>query len=729
MTAWGLPDPERSVAVLIGVGTYTHLDAVPAARNGCKKLWQLLTERTVLGLPVPNCELLIDPKHTDELLGAVTAAAEAAEDTLLIYYSGHGVVDPEHGTLRLSVGLTQAQQSHTSVGWEEIRRALRVSRARRRIVILDCCHSGLMIESLSAGTDILPMTRIEGTYRLAACADDAVALALQGRRYTEFTGALVELLDNGVAGRGPVLSLDEIFEELSRTTTPRPRRGSCGDVGRAPFVLNRAVGDDAGVGPVPEAAGRDARSAAPAPAVPETPVPGTAAPVSPEVTSLEPRAARTRTGAEPETGAEPQPRRSVPHAAGPVPAADPPDRSQAHTSWWGSPRRTALAAGAAALVVTAGVVGAVLWPETAPGKNGQGGPGPSSPRPSQPTEHPSPTAPAATAGPCSPGAALLDFSDQLDDESYGGNRIVGLSGITMTGQDRALVVDDKNARLYELQLGAPDRLDVRPVGTTQLKDADGAGYADEEFDGEGLVAQGDSVLVASETAPSISRFDRAGGRLQEELVVPARFRPGPGSAAKASELLESLGMTPDGRHLYSGLQTALSSDSSNQGSDRLRLLHYRARADGGWQLHKQLAYPVEHGGELADLVPLAEGELLTLERSYHSVHGNTVQVFRTTLADRDVSEADDLGREPADVLARKELLFNLAACPQAGAKGNFEPSNAKQPLLANAEGMALGPELTEGRYKGRRVLYLVSDDNDTKEQLTRLYSFAVDVDR
>jgi hypothetical protein len=43
--------------------------------------------------------------------------------------------------------------------------------------------------------------------------------------------------------------------------------------------------------------------------------------------------------------------------------------------------------------------------------------------------------------------------------------------------------------------------------------------------------------------------------------------------------------------------------------------------------------------------------------------------------------------------------------------------------------MALGPELTEGKHRGRRVLYPVSDDNDSKEQLTRLCSFAVDVDR
>ncbi|MBT2492683.1 esterase-like activity of phytase family protein [Streptomyces sp. ISL-96] len=262
----------------------------------------------------------------------------------------------------------------------------------------------------------------------------------------------------------------------------------------------------------------------------------------------------------------------------------------------------------------------------------------------------------------------------------------------------------------------------------QLKAADGSGYADEEFDGEGLVIQGDSVLVASETAPSIGRFDRKTGLLQEDLEVPDRFRPGPGSAAKGSELLESLAMTPDGKHLYSGLQTALSSDRSNQGNDVLRLLHYRSTAKGGWKLDKQLAYPIADGGELAEIVALGNGELLTLDRSFNPLHGNTVQVYRTTLSGQDVTDAADLGTEPTDVLAQKELLFNLADCPQAGAKDRFEPQNKHQPLLTNVEGMDLGPELTEGEYRGRRPLYLVSDDNDSKKQLTRLYSLAVDVD-
>ncbi|MBT2395951.1 esterase-like activity of phytase family protein [Streptomyces sp. ISL-100] len=653
MTADRLPDPQRSAAVLIGVSDYVHLDPLPATKTGALKLWQLLTDPAVLGLPADRCNVIPNPQHPYELLRAVSTAAADAEDTLLVYYAGHGVVDPEVATLRLSVALTEAQRRYSSVGWNEVRDEIKNSKAQRKIVILDCCHSGLMMESLSAGMDILPMTKITGAYRLAACADDAVALARRGKTYTEFTGALVELLDKGLPESGELLNLDTIFEKLHERVSPKPRKASSGVIGEVPFVRNRA------------------RSAT---------VP-----------------AETRTG--------PQ------------------------TQWWRLRDRrsriaVSLAAVTAAAAVATGVVIAAPWDKQTP--NGTPGPSPT-------TSHQPPTpspanAAAPTTGACSPDAALLDFSDLLDDEGYAGNRVVGLSGLTMVGPTEALAVDDKNARLYRITLGTPEKLDVKPTGVIQLKAADGSGYADEEFDGEGLVIQGDSVLVASESAPSIGRFDRRTGLLREDLEVPDRFRPGPGSAAKGSELLESLAMTPDGKHLYSGLQTALSSDRSNQGSDVLRLLHYRSTAKGGWKLDKQLAYPITDGGELAEIVALGNGELLTLDRSYHPLHGNTVQVYRTTLSGQDVTDAADLGTEPTDVLAEKELLFNLADCPQAGAKNSFEPKNKHQPLLTNVEGMALGPELTKGEYRGRRPLYLISDDNDSKTQLTRLYSLAVDVD-
>jgi hypothetical protein len=43
------------------------------------------------------------------------------------------------------------------------------------------------------------------------------------------------------------------------------------------------------------------------------------------------------------------------------------------------------------------------------------------------------------------------------------------------------------------------------------------------------------------------------------------------------------------------------------------------------------------------------------------------------------------------------------------------------PLLDNVEGMALGPVASDGR----RILYMISDDNFTNAQITRLYELSI----
>lgn len=55
----------------------------------------------------------------------------------------------------------------------------------------------------------------------------------------------------------------------------------------------------------------------------------------------------------------------------------------------------------------------------------------------------------------------------------------------------------------------------------------------------------------------------------------------------------------------------------------------------------------------------------------------------------------------------------------------YEISFAGLPDVSSAEGMALGPRLTQGAYDGRRPLYLVTDDNNSAEQTTRFYALAV----
>ena len=83
---------------------------------------------------------------------AVSDAARQAEDILVIYYVGHGLVSPA-GDLFLAAGQTNSRPhrlAHTAFPYRTLRQYAIESRARLKIVILDCCFSGRAIGTLGA---------------------------------------------------------------------------------------------------------------------------------------------------------------------------------------------------------------------------------------------------------------------------------------------------------------------------------------------------------------------------------------------------------------------------------------------------------------------------------------------------------------------------------------------------------------------------------------------------
>ena len=63
-----LPDPLRSRAVLIGVGSYQNLSSLPAVRNNLMALDAALRADRVWGLPSGNCTVVEDPQTTEDML-------------------------------------------------------------------------------------------------------------------------------------------------------------------------------------------------------------------------------------------------------------------------------------------------------------------------------------------------------------------------------------------------------------------------------------------------------------------------------------------------------------------------------------------------------------------------------------------------------------------------------------------------------------------------------------
>src|SRR5213593_3326478 len=151
------PNRDTSRLVLIGTSTFEHPDKLanlPGVRGNLSDLERVLTD------PVRG---VFDPAHTDVvdtpdspggLMDRLYAAAEQAEDVLMVYYAGHGTLD-RHGELHLAVRQTDPALHKvrvTAVPFTAIRQVIEDSPARIRVVVLDCCFSGKAAGAMSADT-------------------------------------------------------------------------------------------------------------------------------------------------------------------------------------------------------------------------------------------------------------------------------------------------------------------------------------------------------------------------------------------------------------------------------------------------------------------------------------------------------------------------------------------------------------------------------------------------
>ena len=241
-----LPDPDRSYVVLIGTSRFTdpELPDLPAVRANLAGLQACFRDPALLGIPAQRCIVIADPQSSDALVDPVHEAASEADDTLLVYYAGHGLIHPRTNELLLAVVGSTSARPHTAVPYTWIRDNLVDARARRRIVILDCCYSGRAFGGMADPTTALAdEASAEGTFLLAAAPPNKQALSPPGERYTAFTGALLTVLTDGTEDGPALLDLDHIYRQvrdrLRRAARPLPQRRAHNTAGDLALVRNR----------------------------------------------------------------------------------------------------------------------------------------------------------------------------------------------------------------------------------------------------------------------------------------------------------------------------------------------------------------------------------------------------------------------------------------------------------------------------------------------------------
>ncbi len=213
-----LADPLRSYAVLIGTSAYgaDALDDLPAVAKNLSRLAELLQDPAVWGLPAGRCVQVAEPADPATVLRAIHHAARATQDTLLVYYAGHGLSD--EGDLLLTLPDTDPEEPYTALEFDALRREVLRARGANRIVILDCCYSGRAMaggmSGAAAPVEMAEQSRIAGSYLLTASAATRKALSPPEETYTAFTGELIRLLEHGLPGGDSVIEVSRIYEHL-----------------------------------------------------------------------------------------------------------------------------------------------------------------------------------------------------------------------------------------------------------------------------------------------------------------------------------------------------------------------------------------------------------------------------------------------------------------------------------------------------------------------------------
>ncbi len=242
-------DPARSRAVLLGVSYFPRdpdrLPALPTVQNNLRDLGRALADPTILGID-PRHITVVDDRPSSEMLSRLVEAADEAEDTLIVYYAGHGV--PGNASLFLT-GTDSSEKTieFDGIPFDRMRLAIQTSPARKKIVILDCCYSGRALDIMGTADAMLQagIEELEGSYVLASSGATEASAAPPGERYTAFTGALLRVLYEGVADAPGSLKLREIFRALrlvlaSNPALPKPRQAAKGSASDINFAHNRA---------------------------------------------------------------------------------------------------------------------------------------------------------------------------------------------------------------------------------------------------------------------------------------------------------------------------------------------------------------------------------------------------------------------------------------------------------------------------------------------------------
>ncbi|QFG23275.1 AAA domain-containing protein [Actinomadura sp. WMMB 499] len=231
-------------AMLVGVSTYdsANYHDLPAVRADLHYM-QAVLENTQIGM-YNGCAVVAEPTRI-EMLHAVESYLEERQqsETALLYFSGHGEFCEQDNQLYFLTRDTDPDDlPGTAVPAQFLERMLQSCRAASKLVLLDCCSSGSVVQGWTAKGGDAPSAREDlgrstllhptGVYFITASdalqAASAMAPPDSTLGTSRFTGEIVEGLRNGRIANGPWVTPDNLFDyltnQMARNGIPEEQR-------------------------------------------------------------------------------------------------------------------------------------------------------------------------------------------------------------------------------------------------------------------------------------------------------------------------------------------------------------------------------------------------------------------------------------------------------------------------------------------------------------------------
>lgn len=225
---------QSKYAILIGSSEFPDaraaLPALPCAATDVHELQSVLSDPQLSAFD--DVQVALDLPHWEVMLRINKVMRKASrEDQILLYYSGHGLLDSD-GKLHLATVNTQPEHLHaTTIPGDNLRALIRETRCRRIIILLDCCFAAaagdqlqvdrLLDDSFHASGDTIDKGYAVSV--IAAAAADQAAYAPDDGSTSFMTGIMIEAIRSGRADRNydGVITIEEVYDDIRREMRQR----------------------------------------------------------------------------------------------------------------------------------------------------------------------------------------------------------------------------------------------------------------------------------------------------------------------------------------------------------------------------------------------------------------------------------------------------------------------------------------------------------------------------